>query len=83
MEIFYTHRATKQLEGLPRSVQKRIAEKMRFYAQQQNPLKFAKHLTDYQEGEFRFRIGNYRVNFDVQKDMIYVLKIAKRDEVYD
>jgi len=58
MEIFYTHKSAKQLENLPHSVQKRIVNKMRFYANQENPLRFAKHLTDCYEGEFRFRIGN-------------------------
>jgi len=82
MIIFYTHKAAKQLKDLPRVVQKRIVEKMRFYAKQDSPLKFAEHLTDYREGEFRFRIGDYRVIFDMDKNTIYILKIKKRDKVY-
>ena len=82
MKIFYTDKATKQLKDLPYLVQKRIGEKMRFYAEQDNPLKFAEHLTDYREGEFRFRIGDYRVIFDMDKNTIYVLKIKKRDKAY-
>ena len=68
--------------GLPTDVQKRIAKKMRFYGSVQNPLKHAKKLTFYELGDFRFRIGDYRVIFDVKKNRIYVLKIQKRDEVY-
>lgn len=83
MDVFYTHHAARQLENLPRSVQRRIAIKMRFYAAQGDPLKFARHLVDHREGEFRFRIGEYRVTFDVVKGGIYVLKIGKRDAVYD
>lgn len=83
MDVFYAHRAARQLEDLPRSVQRRIVAKMRFYATQRDPLKFARHLVDYREGEFRFRIGEYRVTFDVIKGSIYVLKIGKRDAVYD
>ena len=83
MKILYARRAEKQFENLPRAVQKRIVEKMRFYAAQENPLKFAKHLTDYREGEFRFRIGEYRASFDVKKNTIYILKIGKRDKMYD
>jgi len=74
MEIFYTDKAAKQLENLPRQIQKRIVEKMRFYAKQENPLKFAKRLSDYREGEFRFRVGEYRLIFDVIKNKIYILK---------
>ncbi|MBU3965025.1 type II toxin-antitoxin system RelE/ParE family toxin [Patescibacteria group bacterium] len=83
MEIFYSQKAAKQLRDLPRPIQKRIVEKMRFYAKQENPLQFAKHLVDYREGEFRFRIGKYRLIFDVKGDTIYILKINKRDRIYD
>ncbi|MEK9173499.1 MAG: type II toxin-antitoxin system RelE/ParE family toxin [Patescibacteria group bacterium] len=83
MEIFYTHKAVRDFESLPALVQKRIAEKMRFFAGQGDPLRFAEHLTDYREGEFRFRIGDYRIIFDVVDGRIYVLKIKKRDKAYD
>jgi len=82
MEIFYTHKAAKQLENLPLSVQKRIAKKMRFYASQKDPLKFAKRLTDYYDGEYRFRIGEYRLTFDVKRDTIYILGVKARDKSY-
>jgi mRNA interferase RelE/StbE len=82
MKIFYTHRAAEELKSLSKPVQKRIVSKMRFYASQENPLTFAKRLVDVREGQFRFRIGDYRVIFDVAKDSIYVLKIAKRSDVY-
>ncbi len=82
MRVFYTYKAAKQLKDLPRIVQKRIIEKMRFYTTQDNPLKFAERLTDYREGKFRFRIGDYRIIFDVNKNTIYVLKIEKRDKAY-
>lgn len=83
MKIFYTNKAAAQLENLPHLVQKRIIKKMRFYANQKNPLKFAKPLVDYREGEFRFRVGKYRLIFDVKNNAIYILKIAKRDKIYD
>lgn len=82
MEIFYTRKAAEQLRNLTHLIQKRITEKMRFYAKQENPLKFAERLTDYREGEFRFRIGDYRVIFDIERNTIYILKIKKRDKAY-
>ena len=82
MEIHYTHRAARQLSKLPRFVQKRIADKMRFYASQEDPLKFTEHLTDYREGEYRFRIGDYRAAFDVIGGHIVILKVGRRDEMY-
>lgn len=82
MKIFYTHKAKKQLKDLHDLVQRRIFEKMRFYAEQKDPLKFAKRLTDYNEGEFCFRVGDYRLVFDVDKETIYILKIDRRDKIY-
>lgn len=82
MKISYTYKAAKDLENLPFVTQKRIAKKMRFYAEQSDPLKFAEHLTEPREGEFRFRIGDYRVIFDVIRGQIIVLAIRKRDEAY-
>jgi len=83
MEILYSDSARKDLENLPKEIQKRIANKMRFFAGQNDPLKFAKRLTDHYLGQHRFRIGDYRVVFDVIDSRIFVLKIAKRDEVYE
>ena len=82
MDVFYTQKSVKQLKSLSHSIQKRIVEKMRFYASQNDPLKFAEHLSDRREGEFRFRVGNYRLIFDVRANVIYVLKIDRRDKVY-
>ena len=82
MEIIYLPKAVKEFKKLPKNIQKRIAKKMRFYSSSKNPLKYAKQLTFYELGEFRFRIGDYRVIFDVKKNKIYVLKISKRDDVY-
>jgi mRNA interferase RelE/StbE len=77
MKILYNYKTAKQLENLSYFIQKLIVDKMRFYANQKNPLRFARRLTDYREGEYRFRIGNYRLIFDIKKDTIYILKIAK------
>ncbi len=83
MKAVYTASAEKDFRSLPRAVQKRIAQKMRFYLSQENPLKFAKSIKDSRLGSYSFRVGDYRVVFDVQKDRITVLRVRKRDEVYD
>lgn len=46
-------------------------------------LEFAKSLVNNREGSYRFRIGDYRLIFDVKEDDIYILKIGKRSEVYE
>lgn len=82
MEFYFTHRAARQFSKFSRLVQKRIAEKMRFYARQENPLEFAERLTDYRDGAYRFRVGDHRVAFDVVQGRIMVLKVGRRDQMY-
>ena len=83
MHVVYAQKAAAQLAALPADIQKRIAKKMRFYAAQEEPLRFAKRLTDYREGDFAFRVGMYRLTFDVVQNIIYILKVEKRDKSYD
>ncbi len=46
-------------------------------------MRFAERLSEPLEGEYRFRIGKYRLIFDVVRDKIFILKVRKRDEAYD
>jgi len=55
---------------------------MKFYERTQNPFRFAEHLTDFKDAEFRFRIGEYRILFDVVDNFIFVLKIKHRRDIY-
>ena len=75
--------AVKDLKNLPSAVRKRIGIKLTFYAQQPNPLEYATKLTGFSKGgDYRFRVGQYRIVFDVQKNKIIVLFIEHRREVY-
>ena len=82
MNTYYTRHAARDLKSLSSDTQKRSATKMRFFTSQSDPLNFAETLTDRREGNYRFRIGDYRVIFDVVDSKIYVLKIKRRDEAY-
>jgi mRNA interferase RelE/StbE len=81
MDFYFSHKAEKQLGALPRHIQRRIRDKMIFYASQENPFLFAKKLID-RDG-YRFRIGNYRALFIVENDTIKIVKIESRDKVYE
>ena len=73
--------AKKQLKKLPHNLQVRIIKKIKFFCQT-HPLYYAEKITNSELGEFRFRIGNYRVIFDSQNKMITILKIGHRREIY-
>lgn len=82
MEIIFSASALRQLAKLEKTIQKRINEKLDFYLFQSNPLDFAERLTDRQFGDWRFRIGDYRILFDVEKDKIIILKVGHRKDSY-
>jgi mRNA interferase RelE/StbE len=82
MEIVFTHFAFRQLKKLDKKIQKRIINKLKFFASQKNPLQFAEPLRDRRFGQFRFRIGDYRVIFDVERGKIIILKVGHRKDIY-
>ncbi|MBI2631158.1 type II toxin-antitoxin system RelE/ParE family toxin [Candidatus Nomurabacteria bacterium] len=82
MRINYTRSAIIDLQMLPRDIQKRIAVKTKFFANADNPIRFAEHLTNHKDANFRFRVGEYRVMFDVVDNTIFILKIKHRKDIY-
>jgi len=73
-------KAKTDLEKLDRLIQKRIVKKLQFFAQ--DPLNYCEKLSDPTIGSFRFRIGTYRVIFDLEGKDIVVLRIGHRREIY-
>lgn len=82
MNYSFTPQALKQLEKLSKEIQKRIVKKLDFYCSQVSPLNFAEPLTDRELGSYRFRIGDWRVVFDVEHDQIVVLLVGNRRDIY-
>jgi mRNA interferase RelE/StbE len=81
-EVNFSVRAARELKKLDKQIQKRIIEKLMHYASTEN-LSEAKKLTDSRLGEWRYRIGDYKVIFDLSAKEIQVLKVAHRSEVYE
>ena len=80
MRVGYREVAKEQLKELPSHLQERIARKILFYASQADPLSFAKPLVGYDV--YRFRVGNYRVIFEVTGKTLTVLLVVKREGAY-
>jgi mRNA interferase RelE/StbE len=78
--LVYTQRAVRDIDRLDVGAKKRIgATLLRF---KDNPLQHAERLTDPELGGYRFRIGDYRVVFDVEGNDIVVLRVGHRKEIY-
>ena len=78
--IIFTNRALKDLEKIDKETQIRIAEKLKEYAE--NPFKYARKLISPQIGTYRFKIGDYRIIFDIDEENIVVLRIGHRKSIY-
>jgi len=76
-------KAAKEIEKLSSETRQRILEKLKFYAQQEDPLRFAERIKDHRFGDYRFRIGDYRIIFDINGKTIMILKVGHRRDIYN
>ncbi|MHA1649225.1 MAG: type II toxin-antitoxin system RelE family toxin [Candidatus Helarchaeota archaeon] len=79
-EILLTHRALKDLKNIEKGIYNRIFIKLNEY--REDPLKYARKLVNPKIGTYRFRIGDYRVIFDIDKENIIILRIGHRKDIY-
>jgi mRNA interferase RelE/StbE len=78
--LVFTQRAVRDLEALDPQVRRRIGDTLARY--QREPLQFARRMAAPALGDYRFRIGNYRVIFDLEGDAIVVLRVGHRSQIY-
>jgi mRNA interferase RelE/StbE len=78
----FTPKALKQMQKFDIGVRRRIFKKLDYYMSLSDPLEFAEPISDPMLGQFRLRIGGYRVIFDVEKDLFRILKVGSRKDVY-
>ncbi|OGH66650.1 MAG: hypothetical protein A3B90_01115 [Candidatus Magasanikbacteria bacterium RIFCSPHIGHO2_02_FULL_41_13] len=83
----YTSHALKDLEQLDKKMTKRILDKLDWFVAQVQPLSFAKKLKNSDLGTYRFRVGDYRILFDIEENtskvsILMILRIKHRKEAY-
>ena len=78
--LVYTRRAIKDIQRLEEKTRKRIGNALLRYSE--DPFNYAEKLTDSKLGNYRFRIGDYRVIFDLEATDIVVLRVGHRKEIY-
>lgn len=79
--VTYSLRAAKSLKKIPKQYQINIKNKVERLSS--NPrMSGTIKLVDYPAAEFRHRVGNYRILFDVNQtdETIEIIDIRKRDE---
>jgi len=76
--------AEKDFFSLDTVVQKRVAKKIAFFLDQSDPLAFAKKLQYFGGGDYRWRVGKYRIMFDLdeKQKITKVIHIEHRRSAY-
>ncbi|MFH1957472.1 MAG: type II toxin-antitoxin system RelE/ParE family toxin [bacterium] len=78
--LVYTNRAAKDVKKLDTVQKKKLAKKIANLRNQ--PQKISKKLLHPKLGAFRYRIGDFRVVFDIVGRNVVVLRIGHRKEIY-
>jgi len=79
-DLVYTQRAIRDVEKLDPKIKKRLGKILLRYKEE--PFRYAEKLRDPKLGSYRFRIGDYRIIFDIEDNEIVVLRIGHRKEIY-
>jgi mRNA interferase RelE/StbE len=78
--LVYTQRASRDAKKLDGPARLRIGKALLRF--KEDPMKYAEKITDSKLGSYRFRIGDYRVIFDLEKEDMVILRIGHRREIY-
>jgi mRNA interferase RelE/StbE len=77
--IDFKPKAVKDLRSLPKQIQSKILEKIQLM---ENDLAGdVKKLTNFTP-EYRLRVGNYRVLFEIENESIVIYRVKSRDKAY-
>lgn len=79
-EILITRRAEDDLKKLDPVAKKRIKKKLESLAK--NPKASSKKLTNSSIGQYRYRVSNYRIVFDMEGEKLIILRLGHRREIY-
>jgi len=78
--VVFTDRAKKDFKKLGVNIQKRLVDKLKEFSK--DPLHNSRKLLDFKTGSYRFRVGDYRIIFDIEEKDIVILRIPHRKEIY-
>lgn len=78
-DIVFKPRALKDLKSLPKQIRERIIEKIE--ALRDDLTGDVKKLTDFTP-EYRLRMGDYRVLFEVKETRVIVYRVVNRKDAY-
>jgi mRNA interferase RelE/StbE len=78
-QVEFKPKAIKDLQSLPVEVQSRVLTKIELM--QNNLTGDVKRLTNYTP-EYRLRVGDYRVLFEIEEDVLVIYRVKHRKDAY-
>ncbi|MCR4285393.1 MAG: type II toxin-antitoxin system RelE/ParE family toxin [Candidatus Kaiserbacteria bacterium] len=74
--------ARKDIDALDSVIKKRLGKKLLHVASLDDVASIAKKLEGEMVGEYRIRMGDYRVLFDIDKKNLIIVRVQHRKDVY-
>jgi mRNA interferase RelE/StbE len=81
-QLVFAASAKKDIDKLDSLTKQRVAKKLKYFLQQEDPIAYARPLVHSSIGSYRFRVGHYRITFDIKGKDLQVVSIKHRREVY-
>ncbi len=81
-KVLLTKEAGKDIEKLDMAVKKQLYKKFVYFSELPDIKVVAKKLYNSGVGEYRLRVGNFRIIFDLDKHSLIILRVQHRKDVY-
>ena len=81
-QLSFSSDAVKDIQKLDTAIKKRLQKKFAEIAENSDINKIAKQLVNFDAGQYRLRVGDYRIIFDLTGTTIFILRVRHRREVY-
>ncbi len=81
-KIVFTKESAKDIQKLDETVKKQVYKKLIYFKDLDDIKVVAKKLHNHEASEYRLRVGNFRIIFDLDKHTIIVLRVQHRKDVY-
>ena len=81
-KVLFTKEAQVDVAKQSATIRRQLYKKLIHFASLDDIKTVAKKLHNYDAGEYRLRVGNFRIIFDLNKHALVILRIQHRKDVY-
>ena len=81
-KVLFTKEAYKDIEKIDITVKRQLYKKILYFKELDDIKVVAKKLHNHEVGEYRLRVGNFRIIFDLDKHTMVILRVQHRKDVY-